>query len=212
MDSKAKYKVIVATHFVPEPNDQEFELIDNKEYSIGSNGDIDCVGDLVQSVHGYIRVVGDDIWYTDNYTIYGSFVMSPPGKCNPLMTGEFCLGNTLFDLKEERNKGIYTLISKGEEDQLRAEINTADTKEFFIGRDRIAKVQVMDDETISSQHAQLTFDSSNSTWNIRDHGRTGKGSSNGTWIKLGVDTIIVGPEQIMRIGKDCFIILKKLNC
>eukprot|EP00826_Nyctotherus_ovalis_P063527 TRINITY_DN9318_c0_g4_i1.p2 TRINITY_DN9318_c0_g4~~TRINITY_DN9318_c0_g4_i1.p2 ORF type:complete len:168 (-),score=48.32 TRINITY_DN9318_c0_g4_i1:52-555(-) len=152
--------------------------------------------------------MGGDIWYTDNYTTYGSYLMINPGETTPLMTEGFYLGNTLFDIRKKKGKSIYILTSQGEEGQTRTEIDADNTGEFFVGRDLLDKVQVMEDETVSSHHAQLTFDSSTSTWNIKDHGRKGTGSSNGTWIKIGKDTIIMGAEQLMRIDKDCFIIFK----
>lgn len=203
-----KYTLIISPTLNPDPNDSSFSLINNKEYSIGANGDIKCKGLLVEDIHSFVRAIGDDIWYTDNYTTFGSYLMITPGEFTSLSAEGFCLGNTLFELKK-KSEDIYVLTSQGEQyEQTRTEINVNDVSEFIIGRDLLDKIQVADDDTVSLHHAKLSFDSSTSTWNIKDHGRKGTGSSNGTWIKIGTDTIIVNTDQILRISKDCFIFFK----
>ena len=53
----------------------------------------------------------------------------------------------------------------------------------YIGRDPTDNYQPQDGG-ISTHHAKLEFDNKRNLWTIYDHGRLGKGSKNGIWLRI----------------------------
>lgn len=208
----ARYNVSVSGVMERSPDDITIPLEDGKEYSMGRDlsCDIQCNDMSCSLLHCYIRVVKDEIWFTDNYTDYGCYTMLRPPRQMPLIGDSFILGNTLFTIAEEgRAKGKYGILKRNERSTQNYEVVPAQFPNLFIGRDSSDRISVIEDETMSVHHAQLSFDIMERRWLIKDHGRTGKGSSNGTWLRLGTETLALSADDIVRVGKETFIIFRK---
>ena len=210
-EEKAKFSVTVSANFEVVSEDPIYPLSNEQELSLGKDNNCDIKYNIIDlsSVHCYIQAVGDEIWYTDNYTKYGSYLKIKPKEHVAIKSNGFCLGHTIFTL-ERKDKENYILMYENDKGKESRELNTIKNALFYIGRDNNDQIQVKSDETISKKHAQVHYDLSTKNWVIKDYGRKGMGSSNGTWIKIGTATIIVNPEQIIRISKECFLTFKKL--
>ena len=207
-DPKVEFTVTLSITSDQNPEDATYDLPEDKELLIGSGEhcDIKCNDLLADRNHCFIRVVNGEIWFTDNYSSYGSFIKANTKELCSLPASAFCLGNTLFNITQ-KDKSTFEVEKIGASSrQTFTVVVPADIK---VGRDVSDKISVPEDETISVHHAQLKFDLTSRSWQIKDHGRTGNGSSNGTWIKLAVPTTIVTHEDIIRIGKELFLVFAR---
>ena len=150
--------------------------------------------------------MGDKIWYTDNHSKYGTYIKIDTVRFTPLRANCFYIGNTKITL-EKKNVNNYSLTMSSGGLGLTKIINKVTMPRFFIGRGAQNQIQV-DDDTASTHHAELNFNESQQCWEIRDHGRSGKGSSNKTWIDIGVPTIYVQPGTVLRIEEESFLIFR----
>ena len=207
----AKFSVTISSNAEPVPEDLVYPLVNDKEMLVGKadHCEIKCFGDLICPEHCYIRAIGDEIWLTDNYTPYGCFTKVEPQKPVQLTGNGFCLGNTVFTILR-KDKDECTLLKEGLKGTEKYELDPKKEPTFFIGRDAADQIKVPEDDTISSHHAQVRFDIAIRAWTIKDHGRKGTGSSNGTWVKLSTATTVVNPGDTARIGKECFLCFKRI--
>lgn len=209
-EDETKYKVIVSSNSESAPDDAEYDLTDDKEFLVGKapDADIKCQDDVLDEGHCYVRAVGDEIWFTDNYTRYGCFFRAKPQEWVALKSNGFCLGNTIFHIRP-KDKDTFFFDREGQRSKETHIIDAVATPTLFIGRESNDKIMLADDETVSAHHAQLKFDLASRLWTIKDHGRKGTGSSNGTWVKIGPETIFVHLDEVIRIGKETFLTFKR---
>lgn len=207
------YGVSVCPAPVRSEGDPTFTLENGKEYKMGTDpaGDIVLKDPSCDKQHCLLSVIKDEVWFSDNYTSYGSFLKTQAKRQVPLEIEAFVLGNTLFSIKRDgKADTVFTFLKTTENGTEDVKIDTKSTDHIFIGRDPSDTIPVLDDTSMSAHHAQLTFDSLEHKWLILDHGRLGNGSSNGVFIKVGPPTIIVDADDVVRVGKETFLIFKKI--
>ncbi len=162
---------------------------------------------LTDPEHCYVRVVGGEIWFTDNDSEFGCYQRIKPQMSVLLQHNAFCLGQTFFQITQ-KDRSSYLIHKKNKTAQQTHPVLPTQFPKVMIGRDINDNIPVSEDETMSVHHAVLEFDLTQRAWTIKDNGRNGLGSSNGTWIKLGPATVILNPGDSIRIGDESFLIFR----
>jgi hypothetical protein len=148
-------------------------------------------------------------WFTDWHSQYGSYYRIPPGGTyTSIKPGiMFLLGSTHLELLGVRPGDSTWRIQKAGE---MAEDKTfSNNEDITIGKMPDYKIICLDDQYLSGQHAVIKYNRVTQTYTLHD-GIPGikKASTNGTWLKMGPQSLLVQPGTEFKIGEITYLLLQ----
>jgi hypothetical protein len=188
-----------------------FTLEFNQEVVIGTSGTIQPFSHdaYISGEHCCVSFkVGGQTWLTNISGTPYTFRKIRPGQPIGITTEYFAVGSSICRIKDNVMLEVnQTKLNR----VLQLPLTYTQGATNFLSRGLVQEpntqtLAIEDDGSISFKHAKIQFNYSVNMWELTDHGRTATGSTNGTFVQVGSETILVAPQDTFMLGSSLFML------